>query len=906
MDCAGHHQHFDVLNLAQKNQKEMYPMKKRKLVQSLLCILLQSASLTAFSQDSYPFFTESPQDRMPLDLFSPPLEDSILTKPVGVDLALGFNNNEPSIAVDPNNPLRVAVATYLSIRVSVNGGTTFLPAVAAGVPPTHSNARGGDSSLGYDSRGRLFWTYLLRHTNVNAAIDIFVAQCDPATGALLAGYPVNVTGSAGVNRPAPANCHDKSWLAVDSFNGSPFRDRLYLVWTDFTTNPGQIRATSSADQGQNWTASVSLSANAEGFVWPSHNTVAPNGDVYVAYHSQSGFDGSGAADGVSGQIFVLRSTDGGATYPQKRTAYAAGQADLTFNRQTQNGALAGTRFWLQGSVQPFILADPNTAGRIYVIANDDPDNTRNSGDDAAVFISRSTDNGLTWTTPAAIDNGPGATLQFMPTAAIDRQSGCITVHYYDTRRGLTNSSGNFLLDVFATRSRDGGVTFGPDFRINDVAFDPDPGAGCRWDCTGATPTTRIGEYNGVAVAGGLAFAVWTGNTVDGLGNPVGQQTILERYSCDPCLLTCPGAMIVNNDPDQCGATVSFPLPTTSGGCGVVSCQPSSASFFGVGTSIVTCTAASGDTCSFTVTVKDAQPPAITCPPDETVEFMTMAGAVVNYPPPVVSDNCPGATYACLPPAGSTFPIGTNTVTCTASDTSGNSTPCQFTVIVLGALGVKQNVLTELIALRMTVTGAEERRELDHAIDELRESVEPSLWIDQTHVNRKHGDEVFEDEQETVEELCELIKHKSSSVPDAVLQGFIDRIVKSDRLLASIAIQDAIAAGVAAKRIKEAQKELAEGDEELAEGECDEGIEDYKDAWKHAVRSKVSAPVHLANNSVRLEIMGESGKQFTIQASTNLLDWVNIGTSTANAEGVLTIEEPNAGRLPVRYYRAVAK
>src|SRR5258705_106019 len=99
------------------------------------------------------------------------------------DLPLGFNNNEPSIAVDPNNPLRVAVATYLSIRVSVDGGNTFAPAVAASLPPTHNAGRGGDSSLGYDSQGRLFWAYLAV-TNGTSAPDIFLARHDPTTGAL--------------------------------------------------------------------------------------------------------------------------------------------------------------------------------------------------------------------------------------------------------------------------------------------------------------------------------------------------------------------------------------------------------------------------------------------------------------------------------------------------------------------------------------------------------------------------------------------------------------------------------------------------------------------------------------------------------------------------------------------------
>lgn len=620
------------------------------------------------------------QDAMPEPKGFAPLRQAFAPSDAAADLALGFNNNEPAIAVDPNNPLHIAVATYLSIRVSVDGGTTFLPAVAAGVPSTHSASRGGDSSLGYDSQGRLFWVYLL-FTNgpSSSGFDIFVAQCNPNTGALLAGYPVNVTASPGVNLPAPANGHDKPWLAVDWHAGSAYRDRLHIVWSDLTSG-SVIRSTFSTDQGQTWSADLALSGGGEGFVWPPHNTVAPNGDVYVTYHSQTGSDASGADDLVSGKVFILRSSDGGASYPQKNLAYGPGAADVTDNVQTQNNPIPGARFWLLGTGQAWVLADPNTAGRMYVVANDDPDNSA-AGDAADVYITRSTDFGVTWTAPARIDSGPGTTLQVLPTASIDPVTGCISVHYYDNRRGLTNSAGRFLLDVFATSSHDGGVTFDPDFQVNDAPFDPDAGAGCRFDCATSTPTTRIGEYNGIAVVGGVAYAVWTGNTLNGSGNPVGQQTLFDRFACDPCTLTCPATVSVGNDADLCGATVNYPAPSPSGGCGVVDCQPPPGSFFAVGSTTVTCTAATGSSCSFTVTVNDTQPPAVVCPANIVQgNDPGLCSAVVVYSASA-SDNCPGVTLACSPASGSIFLKGTTPVTCTATDAAGNQSSCNFTVTV---------------------------------------------------------------------------------------------------------------------------------------------------------------------------------------------------------------------------------
>ncbi|MEW6128202.1 MAG: HYR domain-containing protein, partial [Acidobacteriota bacterium] len=53
--------------------------------------------------------------------------------------------------------------------------------------------------------------------------------------------------------------------------------------------------------------------------------------------------------------------------------------------------------------------------------------------------------------------------------------------------------------------------------------------------------------------------------------------------------------------------------------------------------------------------------------------------VVNYPAPQVSDNCPGESVVCVPPSGSCFGLGVTTVSCTATDASGNTANCSFVV-----------------------------------------------------------------------------------------------------------------------------------------------------------------------------------------------------------------------------------
>ncbi len=119
---------------------------------------------------------------------------------------------------------------------------------------------------------------------------------------------------------------------------------------------------------------------------------------------------------------------------------------------------------------------------------------------------------------------------------------------------------------------------------------------------------------------------------------------------------------------------------------------------------MTCTG-TGDTCTFTVTVSDTQPPSITCPSNVTAvtPIIGGSGVVVTFPPPTASDNCPGVTVVCNPPSGSTFPVGTTTVTCTATDASGNTATCSFTVTVFN-ICLQDNGNPANVLLINSVTG----------------------------------------------------------------------------------------------------------------------------------------------------------------------------------------------------------
>ena len=118
------------------------------------------------------------------------------------------------------------------------------------------------------------------------------------------------------------------------------------------------------------------------------------------------------------------------------------------------------------------------------------------------------------------------------------------------------------------------------------------------------------------------------------------------------------------------------------------CDPASGSTFPLGTTIVTCTAtdASGNSAhaSFAVTVRDTTPPTITTPSSLVVDATSPAGAIVTYSVTAGDLVDPHPTLTCSPASGSTFPNGDTTVTCTATDFSGNKGSASFNVHVKGA------------------------------------------------------------------------------------------------------------------------------------------------------------------------------------------------------------------------------
>jgi hypothetical protein len=116
------------------------------------------------------------------------------------------------------------------------------------------------------------------------------------------------------------------------------------------------------------------------------------------------------------------------------------------------------------------------------------------------------------------------------------------------------------------------------------------------------------------------------------------------------------------------------------------CAPESGSVFPVGATTVSCTAtdAAGNVASgsFVVTVLADEPPTLQLPGDITVDAWSTSGAYVWYSASAWDDrDMYMFAPTCIPASGNLFPVGTTTVTCTATDSGGNTTTGSFTVTV---------------------------------------------------------------------------------------------------------------------------------------------------------------------------------------------------------------------------------
>ena len=579
----------------------------------------------------------------------------------------GDPENEPTVGVNPNNPMSIIAASHaytlpsgfpqFGLYRSTNGGTTFTTNFLP-VPARFRNT--SDPIIDADLNNR----WLL----AGIAVQPVSATVDRASIIVYRSVDDGATFSNAINVSGINNnfLDDKEYLAFDKTPTSPFVGNAYISYTRFANSPqtSQILLQRSVDGGLTWLAPVAISGVIAGaptpFVQGSNVQVGPNGEVYVAWIE---------GDFTSATFRIRRSDDGGVTFGPTVNVSAIIRVPDPLTPAVPTWAFRVPTFAFLAVDRSECFGSANFA-RVYAVwqAND-PTN-------AHILLSFSDNGGATWSAPIRVDNSPENTQNFFPFVAVSPCSGTVTVIYY------TNRESSSLLDVFLAVSTNGGATF-TNTRITDVSFDPnaDPSFG--------NPCTFIGDYIFSAfIPPALPepeklISVWTDTRSNNSQDIFGNISDLERIPS----ISCPGNITQDNDPGVCGAIVNYPPPTVSTSCpGVTfSCSPASGSLFPVGETTVTCTATDicGGTgeCSFTVTVNDTEPPKIQCPNNITkANDPGECGAIVTFQP-TVTDNCPGVTFSCSPASGSFFSVGTTPVTCTATDASGNTATCSFTVTV---------------------------------------------------------------------------------------------------------------------------------------------------------------------------------------------------------------------------------
>src|SRR4051794_24275654 len=194
-------------------------------------------------------------------------------------------------------------------------------------------------------------------------------------------------------------------------------------------------------------------------------------------------------------------------------------------------------------------------------------------------------------------------------------------------------------------------------------------------------------------ASGSAFAVGSTpidcSAVDSNGNVGTASFAVVVSDTTPPIVTVPGTLTAEAT-SAAGAVVSFDSSAADlvDGAVATNCSTSSGATFPLGSTTVTCTAtdAHANTSSglFSVVVDDTTAPTLSLPGTITAQATSAAGAAVSYTA-TASDLVDGAvTPSCSPASGATFPIGSTTVSCSATDAHGKTSSGLFSIVVADA------------------------------------------------------------------------------------------------------------------------------------------------------------------------------------------------------------------------------
>ncbi len=375
----------------------------------------------------------------------------------------GQVQNEQQIVVNPQNPQNV-VAVWRDFRLgyrrvgvgySLDGGWTWQDELFPQmVYPWQS-----DPALTYYSSGAMY-ACILSYDPVGED-GLFISQSTDGGVSWGAFYPA-------VNAD-PSSFEDKQLIACDR-TGSAYDGNLYVTWAKFaaSTSTYCVRSTT---QGTSWEAPVQVS-DVTGVQWPVP-AVGPSGEVYIAWVKTTSPNG----------IRFDKSLDGGVTWGADHMVQPT-----SFGSAYINPTLL---IFCYPAMDVDVTNGPNR-GYIYIAYADEVYG------DTDLFFTRSENGGRDWSIPIRVNDdatGNGCD-QFHPWLVCD-ENGALHLIFYDRRN---DPHQNLFMDVYYTYSNDAGLTWSPNERITTVSSNP---------ALDSLDSGLIGEYNGLAVRGGIIHPIWT-------------------------------------------------------------------------------------------------------------------------------------------------------------------------------------------------------------------------------------------------------------------------------------------------------------------------------------------------------------------------------------------------------------
>lgn len=386
-----------------------------------------------------------------------------------------FTPSEVTIAFNPTNTSNlVAAANIESYYYSFDGGKTWTTKKLESTYGVY-----GDPCVVADMLGNFYYFHLSNsYTDGGTWLDRIICQKSDD-----GGITFNNGTFMGANSP---HLQDKEWGAVD-LTYSPYRNNLYVAWTQCgqhnyndegaSLNPldsaSNIIFCYSTDGSATWSERKRINelsgaecSDAGATVLGAMPCVGLNGEVYVTWVSPYG-------------VMLDRSTDGGKTFWDKDVKVSDLPGNFKF---TVPGIYRVFGF-------PSMACDMSYSsyrGTLYISWCD----LRNGYDNADIFISRSTNEGVNWSTPVRVNDDTGNSHQFYNWLTIDQETGFIYIVFYD-RRNYAND----YTDVFLAVSKDGGKTFENE-RISEKPFYP-------------LSETFMGDYTNIIAINGMVRPIWT-------------------------------------------------------------------------------------------------------------------------------------------------------------------------------------------------------------------------------------------------------------------------------------------------------------------------------------------------------------------------------------------------------------